>query len=63
MKFFGLNFEFLKTYEQVCMHFSLNSAPCRPVQPLDFIKLLIFGVFGTLSPLNKGFTLREIIFE
>ena len=50
-------------HSEVCMHFSLNSAPCRPVQPLDFIKLLIFGVFRTLLPLNKGFALKEIIFE
>ena len=28
MKFFWLNFEFLTTYEQFCMHYSLNSAPC-----------------------------------
>ena len=31
MKFFCLNFKFLERYEQVCEHFSLNSAPCNIV--------------------------------
>ena len=29
-EFFWPSFEFLETYEQVCMHFTLNSAPCKP---------------------------------
>ena len=29
MKFFWLNFEFLTSCEQFCMHYSLNSAPCK----------------------------------
>ena len=42
-KFFWLNFVFLETYEQVCVHFSLNPTPCifketfRKVSSIDFI--------------------------
>ena len=35
IKFFWLNFVFLVTYEQVCMHFSLNSAPCILIHKFD----------------------------
>ena len=67
---FWLNFDFLETYEHVCVHFTLNSAPCICLKsliklnirslasphsdPCSWAKYQIFGLYFGLHYLQRS---------